>query len=92
MSALSLKQARMEFKTTHEIKELLSQAAILSGLDLTSFVLESATRQARAVLTERATLKLTADQHANLLRVLENPPAPSEALRLLMSAPPLPTR
>jgi uncharacterized protein (DUF1778 family) len=82
----------MEFKTTNEIKELLSEAAIVSGLDLTSFVLESATRQARAVLTERATLKLTADQHANFLKVLENPPAPSEALRRLMRVPPLPMR
>ena len=34
-TALNLRQARMEFKTTTGMKDLLSQAAALDGLDLT---------------------------------------------------------
>jgi uncharacterized protein (DUF1778 family) len=82
----------MDFKTTDDVKALLSEAAALTGLDLTSFVLGSATERARAVLAERSTLKLTAEQHASFMNALDNPPAPSEALRKLMSGPGLPIR
>ena len=34
----NLRLARMEFKTTADVKDLLSQAAALDGLGLTAFV------------------------------------------------------
>jgi uncharacterized protein (DUF1778 family) len=43
----ALKQARMEFKTTEETKDLLTGAAQLSGVDLMAFVINSATGRAR---------------------------------------------
>jgi uncharacterized protein (DUF1778 family) len=48
MGASALKQARMEFKTTEETKNLLSEAARLSGVDLTAFVINSAADRARS--------------------------------------------
>lgn len=92
MGALPLKQARMEFKTTDEVKNLLSEAAILAGLDLTAFVLNSATEKARAVLAEHSTVKLSGENHARFLQVLASPPRPSKALRKLMNSPRLPVR
>ena len=44
----------MELKTTADMKDLLSRAAALDGLDLTSFVLGPAIEKARRVLSEHA--------------------------------------
>ena len=46
MSTLAVKNARIELKTTKEAKELLSKAAILDGLDLSSFMLDAAIEKA----------------------------------------------
>jgi uncharacterized protein (DUF1778 family) len=82
----------MEFKTTEETKSLLSEAAVLAGVDLTAFVINSASDRARSVLAEHSMLKLNADEHARFMQVLANPPKPSDALRKLMEMPELPTR
>ena len=92
MGASALKQARMEFKTTEETKNLLSEAARLSGVDLTSFVINSAADRARSVLAEMSMLKLNAEEHARFVQVLSNPPQPTQALRELMELPELPMR
>lgn len=91
MGAAALK-ARMEFKTTEETKNLLSEAAQASGVDLTAFVINSATERARSVLAEMSMLKLNAQEHARFVQVLSNPPATTPALRDLMALPELPTR
>ncbi len=41
MDTASIKSARMELKTTAAAKDLLTMAAALEGMDLTSFVLVS---------------------------------------------------
>lgn len=92
MGAAALKQARMEFKTTEETKNLLSEAAQASGVDLTAFVINSATERARSVLAEMSMLKLTAEEHARFVQVLSNPPQPTPALKDLMALPEWPMR
>lgn len=91
MAALTLKHARMEFKTTNEVKSLLSRAAALAGVDVTSFVINTAADRARAVLAEHSVLKLNAQENARFLSLLENPQQPSKALIDLMNMPELPT-
>lgn len=49
----------MELKTTKDAKELLGQAAILDGMDLTSFVLGPAIERARKVLADHAIIALS---------------------------------
>jgi uncharacterized protein (DUF1778 family) len=88
----TLKQARMEFKTTEATKELLAEAAQLSGVDLTAFVINSATERARMVLAEMSALKLKSEEHARFVQLLSNPPAPTQALKQLMELPELPMR
>lgn len=91
MGAAALK-ARMEFKTTEETKDLLSEAAQVSGVDLTAFVINAAADRARTVLAERSVLKLHAAEHARFVQVLSKPPAPTAALEDLMRLPELTTR
>lgn len=91
-TAVALRQARMELKTTPDMKELLSQAAALDGLDLTSFVLGPAIEKARRVLSEHASISLTRQGQAALARVLQTAPQPTQALQDLMALPDLPLR
>lgn len=90
--ALNLRQARMELKTTADMKDLLSQAAALDGLDLTSFVLGPAIEKARRVLSEHASIALSQKGQAALVRLLQTPPPPTQAMRELMALPDLPVR
>lgn len=91
-NTMHLRDARMEFKTTADMKDLLSQAAALDGMDLTSFVLGPAIAKARKVLNEHATITLTQQGQATLARLLANPGKPTRAMKDLMALPDLPTR
>jgi uncharacterized protein (DUF1778 family) len=91
-AVLSLRQARMEFKTTADMKELLSKAAALDGLDLTSFVLGPAVEKARKVLSEHGSISLSQSGQAALVRLLAQPGTPSQAMKDLMALPDLPLR
>ena len=89
MTAVALKQARMEFKTTEDVKNTLTQAAALMGVDVTAFVIGAASERARAILAENALLQLSLDGQARFLAMLDNPPPATSALRELMAMPPL---
>lgn len=92
MSATALKDSRMEFKTTKEVKELLTNAAGLKGVDLTAFVLEPAVARAQQVIADSGRLQLTMAQQKQFCERLANPPAPSLALRALMQGERILTR
>lgn len=93
MEAIALRQARMEFKTTPDMKQLLSSAAALDGLDLTSFVLGPAIEKARKVLSEHASISLTLKGQEALAQLLAHPTTPSTpAMQELMALPDLPWR
>jgi len=86
MSVLALKDARMELKTTKSMKEMLNTAASLSGQDLTSFVLASAEKRAKSVLSDYQSLTLRREEQVNFLKALTNPQSPTEALKELMAS------
>lgn len=88
----NLRQARMELKTTSEMKEMLSQAAVLDGLDLTSFVLGPAIEKARKVLSEHASITLAKQGQLALVQLLQAPKRPTKAMKDLMDLPDLPAR
>ena len=71
------RQARMELKTTADTKALLSEAAALDGVDVTSFGPGAAIENAR----QRA-----------LVRLLSQPVSPTDAMRDLMNLPDFPGR
>jgi len=92
MSALTLKNARLELKTTKEVKELLTKAALLDGVDVSSFMLVSAIEKARAVIRDHASIQLSAEAQARLALMLQNPSAPTPAMEELRNIPRLEVR
>lgn len=88
----NLRQARMELKTTSAMKEMLSQAAALDGMDLTSFVLSPAIEKARKVLSEHASITLAKQGQLALVQLLQAQKPPTQAMHDLMALPNLPTR
>lgn len=84
MSTAVLKNARMELKTTRELKQMLNQAATLSGVDLTAFVLSSAEEKARSVIEHHDSLSLSRNEQERFLDVLSQPPKPPAALKKLI--------
>lgn len=89
MTRLPLKQTRMEFKTTEEVKSILTQAATLAGVSLTTFVIDCAAEHARAIIAESTQLQLSANGQARFLAIRNNPHPATDALRELMALPAL---
>lgn len=85
MSTTVLKTARMELKTTDDLKQMLSKAASLSGLDVSAFVLSSAEERARAVIEHHDSLSLSVKEQERFLAVLSNPPKATAKLKKLMA-------
>ena len=84
MVALALKKnARLDLKTTVQNKELLAQAALLRGVDMTSFIIEPALKAAKEVIEQ---LHLQTVEQEALFNALSKPRAPTEGLKDLLSA------
>jgi uncharacterized protein (DUF1778 family) len=86
------KDARMELKTTAEAKELLSKAAILDGMDLSSFVIASAMERARRIVRDHGSIALSTSGQAQLAELLHSQTAPTKAMKALRSKPRLEVR
>ncbi|MDX2426574.1 MAG: DUF1778 domain-containing protein [Cycloclasticus sp.] len=85
MSSSALKDARMEIKTTKSLKDMLNIAASLAGQDLTAFVLASAEKRAKSVLSEYQSLNLQHQEQVDFMAALSKPATPTKALKELMS-------
>jgi len=84
MSAIT-KDARIEFKTSSEIKELLQNAAHSLGMDLSSFLISVSTQRAKDIMHEEQLLTLSIKEWEKLetYRTQEN--KPTQALKDLMN-------
>lgn len=69
-----------------QTRELIDRAAATVDKSRTEFVLESARERAVDVLLDQRVFHLDADASEAFAQVLENPPAPVEALRRLMAS------
>lgn len=77
----STKIARLEARLTPEQKELLLEAAQISGFSLTEFVVASAVEAAKRTIQEQTILKLSKNDSEVFVNALLNPPEPGEKLR-----------
>lgn len=68
-----------------QTRELIDRAAATVDKTRTEFVLESARERALDVLLDQRVFHLDAAASEAFAKVLENPPAPVEALRSLMA-------
>jgi len=71
---------RIELRTTKEEKRLLTTAAACERLDLTSFIMRTALPVAREVVDRAERICLSERDSARVLKLLENPPKPTQAL------------
>lgn len=79
---------RMILRVSPETKAKLARAAALRNTDLTSFVTQTALREAEAVIEAADIVRLTTRDHARVLELLENPPRPNAKLRAAIAALP----
>lgn len=76
--------ARINLRTSQEVKDLIERAAAMMGATVSSFMLQNASDVARRVLAQQDILTLSDRDRDAFLRVLDSPPEPTQALIDLM--------
>ncbi|HEX7931686.1 MAG TPA: DUF1778 domain-containing protein [Paraburkholderia sp.] len=71
---------RMNLRVPSEAKSRLTRAANLNHVDLTSFVMQAALREADAVIAAAEQIKLSQESYRRVLMLLEDPPEPNGKL------------
>lgn len=79
---------RMNIRVKPEVKARLMRAAALRHTDLTSFVTQSALREAETVIAESDVIKVSERDFNRILALLDNPPKPKAKLRAAAAALP----
>jgi len=80
-----LKDARIEFKTSKDIKALLQEVANSLGMDLSNFLISTAVQRAKEIQKEEKILILSNQEWSNFQEILNNPKKPTSTLKELMS-------
>jgi uncharacterized protein (DUF1778 family) len=75
------RDARLEARVSAAQKNLLQQAAALSGRTLSEFVVASAQDAARRVLAEHESIRLSREEQLAFVQALLNPPQPNARLK-----------
>lgn len=76
--------ARINLRTSQELKDLIERAASLSGATVSSFMLQSAADVARRMLAQQEVITLSDRDRDTFLKALDNPSEPAQALIDLM--------
>ncbi|WP_395303524.1 DUF1778 domain-containing protein [Enterobacter sp. ECC-019] len=82
--AKSIKNARVELKTSNDLKDVLREAATAAGLDLSAFILNAALERAESVLENQRRRQLSEQSWQQVNQLLSEPAAPTLALKALM--------
>jgi uncharacterized protein (DUF1778 family) len=77
---------KINLRVSQETRDLIDSAAAAVNKSRTEFMLESARQHAIDVLLDQRLFVLKSDQHDAFMRVLDNPPAPSAALKKLLAS------
>jgi uncharacterized protein (DUF1778 family) len=81
----NLKDARIEFKTSKKIKNLLEETAHSMGMNLSSFLIYTAVQKAKEIQKEERLLALSKEEWENFQKVLNRVEKPTPNLKKLMS-------
>jgi len=79
-------QERISARVTPEVRATLRQAAGTAGTTLNQFLVQSALKEAHAIIEREQIIRLTQRDTELFFSVLENPPAPSKKLREAVAA------
>lgn len=80
----SSEAARINLRTSPEVKALIERAAALMGTTVSSFISQTMYETSQRVVAEQDTLTLSDRDRDAFLAALDNPPAPTQALIDLM--------
>ena len=80
LASSSGKDARLVARVSQDVQEFVKNAADLSGVSLSQFMIEAVTAKARAVVNEERLIKLTLDEAQIVFNALENPPPTNRKL------------
>ncbi len=78
------KMDRIDLRITREQKELLARAAALSGVSMSSFLVNNALDQAKRIVVKSETITLSDRDRDLFYSILKNPPKPNKNLVKLM--------
>jgi uncharacterized protein (DUF1778 family) len=73
-------RGRISARVSAAVAETLNEAADLSGITLSSFVVQAALKEAQRVIDREKTIFISNQDAALLLDLLENPPSPNAAM------------
>ena len=75
------KQDRIGARVPHEVYETLCRAAELTGATVNQFLVQSALKEAQAVIEREEVIRLSSRDWSWLLDLMENPPKPNAKLK-----------
>lgn len=84
MGTALAKQDRIGARVPHEVYETLCRAAELSGATVNQFLVQSALKEAQAVIEREEIIRLSPRDWGWLLELIENPPKPNSKLKAAM--------
>lgn len=80
-AATKAKDDRIEIRVSREEKRLLAAAAAHERMDVTTLIMRTALPEARRIVDRAERIVLSERDSARVLKLLENPPKPTAALR-----------
>jgi uncharacterized protein (DUF1778 family) len=81
MATASSNQARVDFRTTPEVKSLIERAAAMNGMTVSEFIKATVVEKSREVIERHETRILSDRDRDVFLALLDSPSEPNEALR-----------
>ncbi|MGH8584482.1 MAG: DUF1778 domain-containing protein [Gammaproteobacteria bacterium] len=84
MGSTIARQERIGARVPREVYETLRHAAELTGATVNQFLVQSALKEAEAVIERERILRLSRRDCEKLLDLLENPPPPSARFKAAM--------
>jgi len=77
--------ARINLRTSAELKALIERAASITGATVSSFISQTMYEASSRIVSETDNIVLSQDAFEAFIGVCENPPEPTEALIKLMA-------
>lgn len=77
----ALKKQRIDLRLSDDDKSLIEEAAAMSNLTITQFMVATASERAAQVIEEHRRLVLNEDSWNRVMDAIDNPPAPNERLK-----------
>lgn len=81
--AIAVKEKRIEFRLPEDAKKTIEDAAKLSNISLSSYILTVVLKQAKLDLSQNELITLSNKERDLLMNSLSNTPEPNEALKEL---------